>query len=48
MDAYAYAMVRWIDLLDGGLDPYPNLRSFMTHMKEDPHVQKSLIKESGG
>ena len=48
VDAYAYAMVRWIDLLDGGLDPYPSLRRFMTHMQEDPHVQKSLIRESGG
>jgi len=48
VDAYAYAMVRWIELLDGGLDPYPNLQRFMTHMKDDHHVQKSLIRESGG
>jgi len=46
LDAYAFSMVRWIDKLDGGFDPYPNIKRFMDHMKEDPHVQKALIKES--
>jgi len=30
------------------LDIKLDLRSFMAHMTEDPHVQKSLISESGG
>lgn len=46
VDAYAFSMVRWLDMLDGGFDPYPNMRRFMDHMKEDPQVQKALIRES--
>ena len=46
VDAYAYSMVRWIDKLEGGFDPYPNMKRFMDRMKEDPYVQKALIRES--
>lgn len=46
LDAYAFAMIRWIDLLDGGFDDYPNLKRFMDHMHEDHHVQKALMRES--
>lgn len=46
LDAYAFSMLRWIDYLVGGFDCYPNMRRFMAHMKEDPGVQKALIRES--
>jgi len=46
VDAYAYSMVRWIDLLDGSFDPYPNLKRFMDHMSADSSVQHALAKES--
>ena len=45
LDAYAYAMVRWINQLDGGLEPYPNLQRFMDHMSKDYGVQQALIRE---
>ena len=45
LDAYAYAMVRWIKQLDGGLEPYPNLQRFMDHMSKDYGVQQALIRE---
>jgi glutathione S-transferase len=47
VDAYAYAMVRWIKNLDGGFDSYPNLQRFMDHMSEDPGVQQALRREAG-
>jgi len=46
VDAYAYSMVRWIEELEGGFDPYPNMKRFMERMKEDHYVQKALIRES--
>ena len=47
VDAYAYAMVRWIRNLEGGFDAYPNLQRFMDHMFEDPGVQQALLREAG-
>ncbi|MGB5487839.1 MAG: glutathione S-transferase C-terminal domain-containing protein, partial [Lysobacterales bacterium] len=46
LDAYAFSMLRWIDYLAGSFDCYPNMRRFMARMKEDPGVQKALIRES--
>ncbi len=45
LDAYAYAMVRWINNLEGGLEPYPNLQRFMDYMSEDYGVKQALIRE---
>lgn len=46
LDAYAFSMVRWIEYLDGGFEPYPNMLRFMSRMKDDQQVQNALIKES--
>lgn len=46
LDAYAFSMVRWIEYLEGGFEPYPNMQRFMDRMKEDQQVQNALIKES--
>lgn len=46
LDAYAFSMVRWIDNLEGGFEPYPNMQRFMDRMKQDQQVQSALIKES--
>jgi len=48
VDAYGYALVRWLELLDGGFDTYPNLKQFMDRMNDDYHVQKALIRETSG
>lgn len=47
VDAYAYSMVRWIEKLGGGFEPYPNLKRFMDHMSEDSGVRHALTKEGG-
>lgn len=47
LDAYAFAMVRWIKKLDGGLAEFPNLQRFMQALGEDPGVQAALSRESG-
>jgi len=46
VDAYAYSMLRWIEELEGGFAPYPNMKRFMDRMKEDHYVQKALLRES--
>jgi glutathione S-transferase len=46
LDAYAYAMVRWMRKLAGGLQPYPNLARFMAAMDDDPGVRRALRRES--
>ena len=46
VDAYAYAMVRWLKNLEGGFDGYPNLNRFMNHMSDDPGVQQALRREA--
>ena len=48
VDAYGFAVVRWLELLDGGYDQYPNLKQFMDRMNDDYHVQKALIRETSG
>lgn len=45
LDAYAYAMVRWIRNLDGGFDPYPKLAHFIETMKQDAGVRRALERE---
>lgn len=40
-----FHMVRWINYLDGGLEPYPNLQRFMDNMSKDYGVQQALIRE---
>ena len=47
LDAYAYAMVRWIRQLPGGFGPYANLARFMAAMDEDSGVRRALERESG-
>lgn len=46
LDAYAYAMVRWLARLEGGFGPYPNLVRFMAAMDADAGVQRALERES--
>jgi glutathione S-transferase len=46
LDAYAYAMVRWIRLLDGGFEPYPKLAAFMERLSGDPGVRRALAREA--
>lgn len=45
LDAYAFAMVRWIRNLDSGFDPYPKLGNFIAKMKQDEGVQRALARE---
>jgi len=47
LDGYAYAMVRWINLLDDGMKPYPNLSRMMNTLAADPGVKRALERESG-
>lgn len=47
LDAYAYAMVRWLKNLPGGFDDFPNLKRFIDTMGEDSGVQAALARESG-
>lgn len=48
LDAYAFAMVRWIRNLEGGFDSFHNLDRFMTNMKADPGVLAALTRERTG
>lgn len=47
LDPYAYAMVRWLNQLDGGLGRYTNLARFMSAMSVDTGVQRALAMERG-
>ena len=47
LDAYAYAMVRWLRNFDGGLERYPNLQRVMDRLDDDPGVQAALKREQG-
>lgn len=47
LDAYAFAMVRWLRNLDGGLGAYPGLARFMAQMEQDAGVQRALDREKG-
>jgi len=46
LDAYAYAMERWLDRLEGGLNAYPNLARVMDNLSQDSGVQSALAKEA--
>lgn len=48
LDAYAYAMVRWLRHLPGGVEPYPALAAFLATMEEDAGVQCALERERAG
>ncbi|MEJ2534981.1 MAG: glutathione S-transferase family protein [Gammaproteobacteria bacterium] len=48
LDAYAYAMVRWLRKLPGGLDPYPALAAFLGDMERDAGVRRALDRERSG
>jgi glutathione S-transferase len=48
LDAYAYAMLRWLRLLDGGLEPWPKLANFLALMEDDEGVQRALAREKRG
>lgn len=46
LDAYAYAMVRWLAKLDGGLARYPSLARFMGVLDNDAGVRRALEREA--
>ena len=48
LDAYAFAMLRWLEKLEGGLARYPNLARFMAAMGEDSGVAAALAREKRG
>jgi glutathione S-transferase len=48
LDAYAYAMVRWLMNLEDGFGPWPNLERFMQTMSKDTGVQRAMAREKSG
>lgn len=48
LDAYAYAMLRWLRFLEKDLEPWPNIARFLSAMEEDAGVQRALERESSG
>lgn len=47
LDAYAYAMLRWLKNLEGGLARYPNLARLVASLEADPGVKAALRRERG-
>lgn len=45
-DPYAFAMLRWVNLLDKKLDAHPNLQRFVDTFVQDETVQKVLEIEA--
>lgn len=48
IDAYAYAMLRWLRLLDEDLEPWPNVARFLTALEQDAGVTNALARERSG
>ncbi|MDX1556192.1 MAG: glutathione S-transferase N-terminal domain-containing protein [Xanthomonadales bacterium] len=48
LDAYAYAMLRWLRFFDKELSPWPNIARFVSAMEADDGVQKALERERSG
>ena len=48
LDPYAFAMVRWLKNLEGGLEQWPSLHAFMSRMHDDEGVQRALAREKSG
>lgn len=48
LDAYAYAMLRWLRILDKDLAPWPNIARFIATMEQDAGVQSALERERSG
>ena len=48
LDAYAYAMLRWLRNLEKDLSPWPNIKRFLAEMEQDPGVQRALERERSG
>lgn len=48
LDAYAFAMLRWLRLFEEKLAPWPNIARFMSAMEQDAGVQRALERESSG
>jgi glutathione S-transferase len=48
LDPYAYAMLRWLRLLEEDLSPWPNIARFLAAMEEDAGVQSALARERSG
>jgi glutathione S-transferase len=44
-DAYLYVLSRWIDNLDEGIKPFPNLARFRARMESDPAVSRALTAQ---
>jgi glutathione S-transferase len=45
LDAYAYAMLRWLRFFEKKLAPWPNIARFMAAMERDPGVLRALQRE---
>jgi glutathione S-transferase len=45
LDAYAYAMLRWLRNINGGLEQFANLQRFMDAMAANPGLQAALARE---
>lgn len=48
VDAYAYAMLRWLRFFEEDLSPWAGVRSFMNTMDQDSGVRSALEREKSG
>ena len=48
LDAYGYAMLRWLRILEQDLEPWPNIARFLSTMEQDAGVQAALTREQSG
>lgn len=48
LDAYGYAMLRWLRYLDKDFESWPNIARFIAAMEQDPGVQRALERERSG
>ncbi len=48
LDAYAYAMLRWLRNIEKDLSPWPSIARFLDLMEDDAGVQRALERERSG
>ena len=48
LDAYGYAMLRWLRILEPELAPWPNIARFLAKMEENDGVKAALAREQSG
>ncbi len=48
LDAYAYAMLRWLRKFEKEMAPWPNIARFLNAMEQDSGVQRALVREKAG